>query len=168
MRVFAENVVRGWGGETLSIDRIGRDMREEADRTLRMKMRLRVCEVGGETVVEQKWMMREIRVEMKEKKRLNRELRYCREEDRERLHREWRAQKEKVKRLVREEREKFELEMTNVIKKSRDGGERLLDHVRELLGRKVEKEEEDEIYHEGELMERKEAGDSLWNAGKEY
>ena len=106
LRVFAENVVRGWGGETLSIDRIGRDMREEADRTLRMKMRLRVCEVGGETVVEQKWMTGEIRTEMKEKKRLNRELRYCMEEDRERLYREWRAQKDKVKRMVREEREK--------------------------------------------------------------
>ena len=167
LRVFAENVVRKWGENTLSIDKIGQDMREEADRTLKMRMRLRVCEVGGESFVEQKWMTREIRVEMKEKKRLNKELRYCVEEERERLHREWRAQKDKVKGMIREEREKFELEMTNVIKRSRDNGERLWEHVRELLGRKVEKEEEDEIYHEGVLMERREAGDSFMECWKE-
>ena len=80
LKKFTEIVVRGWRGETLSIDRIGQDMREEADRTLRMKMRLRVCEVGGETVAEQKWMAGEIRTEMKEKKRLNGEMRHCREE----------------------------------------------------------------------------------------
>ena len=69
--------------------------------------------------------------------------------------------------MVREEREKFEIEMTNVIKSSRDNGEKLWNHVRELVGRTVEDEEEDEIYHEDKLMERGEAGERFIESWKD-
>ena len=130
LKRFAENVVRGWGDRTLSIDQICRDMKREADRTLKMKIRLRVCETGGVTEIEQKWMTREIRMEMKENKRLNAKRRHCKEEDSERVEREWVAQRDKVKRMVRDERENFEMEMTDVIKNSRDNGVKLWIHVR--------------------------------------
>ena len=52
LKRFAENVVRGWGDRTLSIDQICRDMKREADRTLKMKMRLRTCVKGGVTEIE--------------------------------------------------------------------------------------------------------------------
>ena len=47
LKRFAANVVRKWGVRTLSVGQICQDMTREADRTLKMRMRLRVCEVGG-------------------------------------------------------------------------------------------------------------------------
>ena len=77
-------------------------MIEAADRTLKKKVRKRVSEEGIWRKIESPWMNEEIREAMKERKKINRKKRNCKDpKEKEILEIRYQAQKEKVQILIR-------------------------------------------------------------------
>ena len=135
----------------------------KAEEVLKKKTRKRV---GAQEYVENVWMTDQIRKEIKVRRIINRRRRNAvGEEEKERLWKSYLRQKWKVQKLIREAKERHELEVTKEIKrKMREGrgGKKLWECMDKLMGRNKRKEEKLEVYDDnGTKMEEEEAANKI-------
>ena len=158
-----EKVVRN---KMESMDELEKKMKETADAVLKSVYRRREKKAGdGE---EPAWINEEIREEIKERKRLNRNRRNaeCIEEEA-----RWKAlyleQKTKVQIKIRKEMYKQEEKITEEIKDKKDGRKKMWEYIRMLKGEKAKDKNTLRIYGEdGVELERGEVEEEIkgfWN-----
>ena len=91
-------------------------MVEAADEILKKKIRKRVSEEGEWTRIECAWMNEEIRESIKKRRNINRKKRKCKNPiEKEELENEYQLQTEVVQKMIREAKEKYEMELTNEV-----------------------------------------------------
>ena len=132
-------------------------MLEVADRTLKKIFRRRISDEGEWKKIESVWMNDEIREAIKERRKINRQVRNCKNPvEKDRLAKLYQAQKEKVQILIRAAMEKYEMELTKEILQDR-GNETLWRNIGKLSGKKTKRGTEEKIYQDGKLMELEKA-----------
>ena len=117
LKEFGEEVEKIWSTRNIeSVEEMTLSMIEAADRTLKKKVRKRVSEEGIWRKIESPWMNEEIREAMKERKKINRKKRKCKNpKEKEILEIKYQAQKERVQIMIREAMEKYEITLTKEI-----------------------------------------------------
>ena len=99
------------------------------------------------------WVTKEVREEIKERKRLNRIKRNTNDErEKEKHWEEYKIQKEKVKDIVRRGMFKYENKKKSEIRDKKNGNKKLWENINELRGKENEKGKELKIYS-GEGLE---------------
>ena len=127
--------------------------------------------IGKNRKIESIWMNDEIRKGMKKRREINRKHRNCKNLiEKNRLWKSYINQKNIVQKLIRDSREKYEMEMTKEIKakmKMGKGGKNLWECINKLLGKEM-KDEGLEVYDEnGRKLEEAEAVDEIEGVFKE-
>ena len=112
--------------------------------------------------IENPWMNEEIREEINERKKINRKKRNCiNPKVKENLENKYQAQKERVQIMIREAKERYELELTKEIMEDRGNGT-LWRNIDKLRGRNTKRGREEKIYQDGKQMELEKALDDFF------
>ena len=134
------------------------DMGKKAEISLKRTARRKVGGEEDNKVAEKVWMNDEIRGEIEKRRVLNRKKRYGRSENEsQQLEKNWRQQKSKVQRLIREEKGKYEMEITRRIKEKGNRGKDMWKDINRLSGRDVKEKDILEVYENDKKLEDKEA-----------
>ena len=167
---FVQEIENEWtAGNIVNKEMEEQSIIKKADEVLKKKIRRKV---GSEKKIESVWMTDEIRDGLKRRREINRKKRFTTDGvARERLWRIYLRQKMLVQRLIREARERHEVELTKEIRrkmKEGRGGKKLWECMDRILGRDKPKEEIAEVYDEsGTLMGEEEAAKQIEEVFKE-
>ena len=158
MKEFGDEVESEWRERDIkTVEEMTMSVFEVAERVLKREFRRYVSEEKGWVKIAEPWMNEEIRLAIKERKRINRKRRRCRcEKERRRLWDEYMTQKRLVQRLIREAKERHEIRLTKEVLEDRGNGS-VWKNINKLLGKRGHRDEEIKIYRDGKLLEIEEA-----------
>ena len=123
--------------EISTIEKFNNIMETTATQVLKRTYKRRIAyDQKKVEVVEAPWMTIEIRAEIKKRRKLNRDKRKCREEDKEEAMQVYFNQKRKVQHLIHEAKNQHEAQVTMDIKKDKGRGMKLWDNIDKLRGKK--------------------------------
>ena len=145
--------------EISTIEEFNNIMETTATQLLRRTYKRRIAyDQKKVEVVEAPWMTIEIRAEIKKRRKLNRDKRNCREEDKEEAIQVYFNQKRKVQHLIHAAMNQHEAQVTMDIKKDKGRGMKLWDNIDKLRGKKKKKKEDDKLYSEnGQQLNKEES-----------
>ena len=145
--------------EISTIEEFNNMMEATATQVLRRTYKRRIAyDQKKVEVVEAPWMTIEIRAEIKKRRKLNRDKRKCREEDKEEAMKVYFSQKREVQHLIHEAMNQHEAQVTMDIKKDKGRGMKLWDNSYKLKGIKKKKKEDDKLYSEnGQQLNKEES-----------
>ena len=158
LKEFGDEIEKEWKSKGIeSVEEMTINMLEVADRTLKKIIRRRISDDGEWEKIESVWMNDEIREAINERRRINRQMRNCKNpEEKKRLEKLYYAQKEKVQMMIREAMERYEIELTREILEDK-GNETLWRNIGKLRGKKTKRGIEEKIYQDGKQMELEKA-----------
>ena len=158
LKEFGDEIEKEWKRNGIeSVEEMTISMLEVADRTLKKIIRRRVSDDGEWERIESVWMNDEIREAINERRRINRQMRNCKNpEEKKRLAKLYYAQKEKIQIMIREAMERYEIELTREILEDK-GNETLWRNIGKLRGKKTKRGIEEKIYQDGKQMELEKA-----------
>ena len=161
MKDFGNEVEKRWSERRVdSIEEMVGDMKEAADKTLKRRFK-RMVGSDGEEIEIKRWMTYEILDGIKERRRLNRERRNCKDEVRkEELRKAYEKQKWKVKGMVKKAVEEDEIKLKEEIEEGDGSGCKVWENLNKLRG-KEKKRGEEEVYEEGKKLGDEEAAEKL-------
>ena len=163
LKEYGDEVENIWKNRKIeSVEEMTLSMKEAADRILKKIIKKRVSEEGEWKRIESVWMNEEIREAWKKRREINRKKRKSKNtEEKEKLENDYQRQKEKVHMMIREAKERYELELTEEIMKDKGSGT-VWKNIIKLSGKEQRKEPELKIYEDGKLMEIEKALDDFF------
>ena len=158
LKEFGDKIEKEWKSKGVeSVEEMTISMLEVADRTLKKIIRKRISNEGTWERIESVWMNDEIREAINERRKINRQMRNCKNpEEKKRLAKLYYAQKEKVQIMIREAMERYETKLTKEILEDKRY-ETLWRIIGKLRGKKTKRATEEKIYQDGKQMELEKA-----------
>ena len=137
-------------------------MKKAADKTLKRSFKRMVGSDGEKGIEARRWMTGEILGGIKERRRLNRERRNCKDEVRkEELRKAYERQKWKVKGMVKKAVEEDEMKLKEEIEEGDRSSCKIWENLNKLRGKETKRGGGEEVYEEGKKLENEEAAEKL-------
>ena len=141
VEALADEIEKKWErGYPMYTQEVMEEIRVMAHKKLNKKKRRKEGTEKGQRVIENIWMTDEIRRAIIKRKKLNRDKRNdTTNEGKEALEKRWLNQKRIVQKLIRDAKSRYEIELTNEIKRDKRGN-KMWEHIDKLTGRKENSE----------------------------